>query len=251
MGEKKGIVTNGLVLRATEYRENDMLLTVLCEYLGKITVCGKGLKSLKNVNRGGSQPLMFSEFVLNERNGFYTLSECAPLNTFNELNSELEQMLLACYVVSVADYICMEGTPEPEILRLSLNILFALSKKMRSYDCIKAVYEIRTAYILGLLPSFDECAACGKETAELWYSVTEGDVLCTECVKNNEKSFEHLSGITVEYLKFLGKCDGKKILAVEAEPDWQTVYLAEKILLNCTGKSFPPLQQYNRLKNIK
>ena len=244
------IITNGLVLRAADYGENDRLFTVLTDGYGKITVKGSGLKSLRNKNLGGAQELTYSEFVLNERNGFYTLSECSAKKHFPGLSSEIEAMLLACYVALVADYVCMEGTPEPEILSLSLNTLYALSERLRSYDCIKCVFELRAALALGILPGFDVCSACGEKSDNMWFSVSDGEVICAGCLKNRDKSMEKLTRVALGFLRFEGKCDGKKILSVPEEPDGQTVFLAEKILLNGLGRSFPPLKQYNDLKKL-
>lgn len=248
MGGTDKIITNGLVLKASDYRENDRLITVLSEDLGKITVIGKGVKSLRNANRPGTRELTYSEFVLNDRGGVYVLSECAPKKSFPGLSGEYEAMVLACYVASVADFICMEGAPEPEILSLSLNTLYALSERLRGYECIKAVFELRAALALGILPGFEVCSVCGRRSDDMWFSLQNGDVICRNCVKKYDGSLERLSRTALDYLRYESRCDGKKILSIPEEPDGQTAALAEKILTNGVGRTFPPLKNYNELK---
>lgn len=71
-----------LVIRECDYGENDKLLTLLTAEHGKITVCAKGAKSLRNKNMVCSQLLCYSEFTVKERGGYYTLSEASLIEQF-------------------------------------------------------------------------------------------------------------------------------------------------------------------------
>ena len=84
-----------LVIREADYGENDKLLTLLTAERGRLTVCVKGGKSLKNKNLASSQLLCYSEFTVKERKGFYTLSEAALIEQFFGLRGDLDRFAAA------------------------------------------------------------------------------------------------------------------------------------------------------------
>ena len=61
------IKTDGIVLKETEYKDNDKLLTVLTRDLGRITVKARGVKSGKSGSKAACQLLAYSEFTLFEQ----------------------------------------------------------------------------------------------------------------------------------------------------------------------------------------
>ena len=92
-----------LVLRTADFGENDKLLTLLSAEKGRLTVCVKGGKSLKNKNFAACQPLCYSEFTVKERGGFHTLSEAMLIEQFFGLRSDLVRSAAAQYAAEVAD----------------------------------------------------------------------------------------------------------------------------------------------------
>ena len=56
----------GLVLRETEYRDADKLLTVLTRDAGKLTLKARGVRSNRSRLKGACQILTYSEFTVQE-----------------------------------------------------------------------------------------------------------------------------------------------------------------------------------------
>ena len=79
------IKTDGIVLKETEYKDNDKLLTVLTRDLGRITVKARGVKSGKSGSKAACQLLAYSEFTLFEQQGRYTVREAVSKELFPEL----------------------------------------------------------------------------------------------------------------------------------------------------------------------
>ena len=74
--------TKGLILRNTQYKDNDKLLEVLTGTMGRITVKARGVRRKNSPLRSGCQLLCYSELTLFEKNGFYTVNEAEPLEMF-------------------------------------------------------------------------------------------------------------------------------------------------------------------------
>ena len=124
----------GLVLRETEYRDTDKLLTVLTRDAGKITLKARGVRSNRSKLKGACQILTYSEFTVNDAfHGQYSIMEATSKQMFPGLRSDLELLSLASYFAQVAECVCQEDFSTPELLSLTLNCSTA---SMRSELCI-------------------------------------------------------------------------------------------------------------------
>ena len=172
--------TEGIVLRATEYKDSDKLLTVLTRDIGKVTVKARGVKSRSSKLKAACQLLAFSEFTLADYQGRYVITEAVSRELFPELQSDLELLSLASYFVQVCDMVAQEADPMPELLSLLLNCLYALSKLQKPQSMVKAVFELRTACIAGFSPDLRGCAICGREDPDR-FNITHGALQCASC----------------------------------------------------------------------
>ena len=68
------IKTEGVVLQAIDYKDNDKLLTVFSPTLGKITAGIRGVKKPKAKLAFAAQPFCFAEYILAEKGGRYTVT---------------------------------------------------------------------------------------------------------------------------------------------------------------------------------
>lgn len=252
-----------LVIRECDYGENDKLLTLLTAEHGKLTVCAKGAKSLRNKNMVCSQLLCYSEFTVKERGGYYTLSEASLIEQFFGLRRTLSRNAAAAYVVDVADEVCVESNDESEMLSLVLNTLYMLSETDRDTDFIKAVFEMRCASISGFRPELSACAVCGRRNAERMYlDVMNGSIVCQECFGNEEtgKSADistariilPLSPAVLGAIRYVTDCPPKKIFsfALPEEESEDFCRVCEKYLVNQTERSLPTLEFYNKIKKL-
>ena len=116
----------GLVLRVTAYHETDSLLTLITADQGKLTVKARGLRRKNNSLTACCQLLAYGEFTLFENRGFYTVQEANSIELFMPLRKDLCKLSLGSYFAQVAEVMCQEDTPDPELLSLLLNSLYAL-----------------------------------------------------------------------------------------------------------------------------
>lgn len=120
------LTTQGIVLRETNYKEADKILTVLTRDWGKRTVKARGCRRKNSKLTAASQLLVYSELTLSERGEFTTLTEADPLEQFWSVRQDLETLALASYFAEVAEASAQEGETCPELLSLLLNCLYAL-----------------------------------------------------------------------------------------------------------------------------
>ena len=154
--------TKGLILRETQYKDNDKLLDVLTGDMGRITVKARGVRRKNSRLRSGCQLLCYSELTLFEKNGFYTVNEAEPLEMFMGLRTDIELLSLGSYFAQLLSCISDQDQASPELLSLGLNSLYALDKLKKPQALVKAAFELRLMALAGYYPELSGCGVCGE-----------------------------------------------------------------------------------------
>lgn len=205
--------TEGIVLREAEYKDNDKLLTVLTREYGRMTLKARGVRGKSSRLKAACQLLTYSEFTLLEYQGYHVITEAEPKQMFPELRDDLELLSLASYFAQVTEVTAQEDSPDPALLALILNALYALCTLHFPQKRVKAAFEFRVACLAGYTPQLDGCAVCGAKTADR-FNVSRGVLQCAGC------SDEALDGIrmpvtegTLSALRYVAGADSRRIFS--------------------------------------
>ena len=160
------IVTRGLVLREVAYKEADKILTVLTEEGGKRTVKARGCRRKGSRLAAAAQLLVWSEMTLFAYRDHFNMNEATPLEQFWGVRSDMDKLALASYFAETMEAVALEGRPDPGLLSLILNSLYALDKLQKPLPLVKAAYELRLLCLAGSEPRLAACAGCGAAQPE-------------------------------------------------------------------------------------
>lgn len=180
----------GLVLRETVVNSNARYINVFTAERGRVSVLVRGAVRLRGRFTGSTQIFCYSEFVLYEREGKYTLNDASLIENYFHLCEDFDKMTVGTYVLNTVEYVTNEEQPESEILRLALNTLWALTHlKDRDLRLIKGVYEMRLAALCGFAPNVVNCQVCGHgvEDSTLFLNVMAGSMTCKGCADRIHK----------------------------------------------------------------
>lgn len=176
------IVTKGIVLRETETKEADKILTLLTQDRGKVPVIARGVRRKSCKYAACAQPLVYSEWTLYQKGDWYYANEGATIELFNGLRNDLDAMALGFYFAEMAEAVTAEETPAQEILRHLLNGLYALSALRKPPALVKAAFEMKLMCLAGYEPLVDSCAYCGcPEPEQPLFDVVQGVLRCRSC----------------------------------------------------------------------
>lgn len=176
------LVTRGIVLRATETKESDYILTVLTAEHGRLAVIARGARRRRSRLAAVCQLFAFSELVLYRRGEWYMLDEGASVTLFDGLRADLERLALASYFAEMTEAVTSEEVPAPETLSLLLNALYALDTLGKSPTLVRAAFELKLLSLSGYEPLLADCAMCGAaEPTEPLFDAAQGVVLCRKC----------------------------------------------------------------------
>ena len=173
-------VTRGIVLREVNYKEADKILTILTPE-GKLTAKARGVRRKGSALAAGCQLLVYSELVLSEYRDYVNVSQANSLEQFWGIKQDVELVALGSYFAEVCETVAEEGVPQPELLSLILNCLYALDKLKKPQEQVKAVFELKAACLAGYEPLLDGCAVCGVEPEKPGFHITEGVLHCASC----------------------------------------------------------------------
>ena len=240
---------NALILREVRFRESDRILTALTADLGKVTLAAHGALSKKSRIAAGTQQLTWSELTLFEKNGRYSVREAVTREAFAGLRTELENLALGSYMAECLELFAAEGQPEPELLQLGLNSLYALSEGLAPRAKIKAAFELRLTAMEGYAPAVEACPVCGREDVQMPVLLPDdGTVVCRGCRKEQQRALP-LSAAALAAMRHTLSAPPKKFLASRLEEaDLALLSRAAEVwLLRCAGRDIASLDYYKKL----
>lgn len=176
------IVIRGVVLRETEIKEADKILTLLTAERGKISVFARGARRKSCKYAACAQSLAYSEWTLYQKGDWYYANEGSTLELFNGLRSDLDAMSLGFYFAELTEAVTSEEAAATELTRHLLNGLYALSALHKPPMLVKAAFEGKLLCLAGYEPLVNSCAYCGAaEPEQPLLDVVQGVLRCRKC----------------------------------------------------------------------
>ena len=195
----------GIVVSEMAKGESDKLLRVLTGEEGVLTVRAPGVRKLSATNLRSAQLFAYSDLLLYEKNGFFTLQESILQEDFYDLRADVTAFALGCYLCELASAVSVGGEEGVEILRLLLNALYAAEKKLADPQVIKTAFEFRTAALIGYEPDLTGCPICSKPVEEMrdgMFELTDGYLFCRSC-ENPAEGFSRRVPVSLPCCKAL------------------------------------------------
>ena len=157
------ITTKALVLRTTDYKESDKILTLFTQDQGKLTASARGCRKKGSAIAAGCQLLAWSEMVLYDYQGRWSVKESATQRLFQGVRDDVQRLALGCYFAEVAELLAVEGLPSPELLSLTLNSLHALDKMPeKPLPLVKSAFEWKAMALAGYEPLLEDGKVRGE-----------------------------------------------------------------------------------------
>ncbi len=241
--------TEGLVLRETEYKDADKLLTVLTKDRGKLTLRARGVRSRSSRLKSGCQLLAYSEFTVFDNRNSQLIDEAVPIMLFLPLREDIEKLSLASYFAQVAEVLSQEDSPGPELLSLCLNALYALAELDRPQKLIKAAFELRAASWAGYMPMLDGCAVCGNPEPDRFH-VMGGCLQCAGCLLSDDPGVRlPIHGGALAAMRHIISCETKRLFSFQLGEQAlkELADIAETYLLAQLERGFFTLDFYKSL----
>ncbi len=171
--------TDALLLKASDYGENDKMITLLTADRGKISACMKGVKKTGAKLKFAAQPFCFAEYVLAARGGRNTVISASLHDGFYFLRENLSAFYAAATVAGACDKLLLEGMTNA---RLLVGAVRAIGAFERETDFPLLRFLLFAAAEAGYPVSAAECPVCGKiPSGRMRFDMQSGRFTCADC----------------------------------------------------------------------
>ena len=242
------VKTKGVIIKVQDYKENDKLLWMYTEELGKVTCIAKGTNRSKSQLLSVTLPLCFGEYLLFKGKNLYNLQEGKIINSFQGLLNNLEKLTYSSYLCELID-ICVENDEVNSALFKEFMIcLYLLSTDALDYELLVRAFELRLLEATGYNLELDRCCICKKKISVADYiSLSHYGGVCDEC--NKEYGF-FISKPAYNALRFLKNTSMDKVyrLNVNDEIKKQMERVITNIIANNYSKRPKSLEMLSYIK---
>ena len=250
----------GLVTRTVALSEADCLLSLFTAEKGMITALAKGARRLANRSNAAAQLFCYARFLLYRRGDKYWIREAELIESFYGLREDIQRTALATYLCDVVND-SATGQPEPQLLRLTLNALYATAGGRYDPDMIKAAFEWRSMAQLGFMLDVTGCRDCGRTEGNFLLYVMDGTLVCDDCRASlSERETDENERVAVELMppgvlhavRYVLFCPVEKLLSFSLDDEEKHLFCraAESYLTNQLERSFRSLEFYHQVKEL-
>lgn len=242
------IKTEGIVLREVEINDADKLMDILSKDQGLLTVKAKGVRKGSSPLKSACQLLTLSEFTLLDYRGKLSVSEAQPIEQFRPLRENLELLALGSYFAQATGAVAQEDAPNPELISLLCNALYALGTLRRPPLLVKTAFELRLACLAGFAPDLSACTVCGATEPDR-FDLSRGALSCTACREGESGIRMPLSPAMLLAMRYIVWCEPKRLFSftLETESLKALSSVTEAYLMTQLEHSFYTLDFYKSL----
>ncbi len=170
----------GIVLRGYPFGESHRVVVLLSPTHGKLRTVAKGVRKTKSRFGGRLEPFTHVDLVLYEGKNLDTITQVSIISAFPQLRNDLDRVLAASTMIEVVDAVAQEDEPSNRLFLLLHKGLAVLDAAPPHPDLVTA-FLLKAADIIGVAPSFDTCAGCGRADGLHRFSFADGGSVCDTC----------------------------------------------------------------------
>lgn len=197
-------LTTGIILKKSDHKENDILVTLLSFEHGKLKLRLKSGKKNYSKLQSHCEPFAETEFLVAHSKTIDIACNAVNVNSFSNIRNDYAKTNVAFYFCQLVEKLLRENLASKQVYKLLKSSLEKLDTELveQEVDLLSRYFEYRLLSILGWEPALKFCPKCQKnhKTANtLYFSTVNGGVVCEPCSTSDfsakrlsEKSFKTL-----------------------------------------------------------
>jgi DNA repair protein RecO (recombination protein O) len=157
------LVTDALLLRATDYRDADRIVTLFTRDAGKLSALARGARGSKRRFAGSLEPYSVIRVELEEGRGeLLTLKRADLKLPFVQLLSELDRMDAAAGALALVREAHAPRVLDPELFVGAVQYLTVVDHEGDPQRSLLLAFALRVLALMGIAPRLAECGRSGS-----------------------------------------------------------------------------------------
>ncbi len=241
------VKTRGLILKQSDFKEANRVLTIFTKDFGIIRAVAYGAKSIRNKNSASTQVMTYADFVLlNTNKDMMSVQSAEIIESFFGVKEDIVKLSLCVYFADLVYSLLNVNSPDDDMLSLFLNSAYALSYKDVDTEKVRAVFEMRAMAAGGYMPNLSACIKCGDTENISHFSAQSGGIVCKNCNKTGDVPID---AITYHTLAYILSSDTKKMLSFNASEEVmkKISIISQRYVEAFSDKKFKSLEYYKQM----
>lgn len=215
------IRTQGVVLRYTDFKESDRMLTLFSPKYGKMSILARGCRKPKSKFLSVTQLFAYGEYILLRKGDIYILTQGDIIDTFFDIRVDVEKYAYASYVIDLVEEVIVAGEQNTPLFYLLLQVLSYFAYSDLNPRDITHIFELKLADIMGYRPDLDSCMVCSLPVSNpVYFSPSKGGLICSECYKVDKEGYNIQMG-TVQVMRYILDMDLKRMGILKISPQYR------------------------------
>lgn len=209
----KLINTKGIVLSSVNLKDNDKIVTILTEKLGKITAVIKGARIETNKNKIFSLEFNYSDIHIYKGKSMYSFNEGTMINSFQNLLNDIDNLSYACYFCELVGIVTVEGEKCTDVFVLLAKTLYLLESKSVNLKLLAIFFNIKLLKYTGSGFNLELCNHCGEKfTFPEGFSIEQNAFICSKCLKDKRGYNRRISEKLFKAINYMDKNDIRNVV---------------------------------------
>lgn len=180
------IKTKAIVIKEYIVGESDKYVTLFTKDYGKIQALAPKAKKADRGFASVTQLFVYGDFILTSYKDTYRMVNAEIIEMFHGIREDLERLSYASYIMEFIQYVTQPMLSHPELLKLCIVTLQALSRRKVNCHLVRRIFELRALKELGFGIQLVSCLDCGEvipedEGATYFFSAQAGGLVCKSC----------------------------------------------------------------------
>ena len=216
MANLKTFITQGIVLRSSDYHDSDKIVSILSPDLGLISAKLKGVRQANAKLKFTALPFCYAQFELVERGQNLSVMSATEIESFFGITVDYHKFVYAACCIELSEMI----SPTLENPSVLFTALIKALHTLRFDTCKAGLVFLRFALgvfkITGYQFNLQFCARCGQELVNPFWAHHTGAFICENCAGFGDKD---LSRELFDTIATITKLDFDDLNDIEFDAD--------------------------------
>ncbi|MCH5278772.1 MAG: DNA repair protein RecO [Christensenellaceae bacterium] len=175
---------SGIVLKYTNYRDNDRILSLLTRDRGLVSVTARACRKQNSALAAVCEPCCYGEFVVYGRGTVLYVSNATLLESFYPIREDYDKFASAMQIAHMTQMLAYNRLSIEDLFTLCYHALTFIAYGEQNPIDIELCFAVKLLKLAGYEPTLTNCVSCGKDLrrkTDIYFSKAQGGAMCDYC----------------------------------------------------------------------